>query len=514
MALITDASNQQVGAALEQFEDGTWRPIGFFSRKLSETESRYSTYDRELLAVYAAIKFFQRILEGRQFTIKTDHRPLIYAAQQRSDKASPRQQRQLDFILQFNITFEHIKGEENVVADALSRTCAISMPTGLDPESLSQAQQDCNQLQHVLQSTSAAELHRLDIDGHPVHCDISTGAVRPYIPTALRRAAFDVVHGPAHPSRRATTRLLTQKFFWPGIRKDSADWSRACEPCQRAKVSRHNRSALGNFSAPDNRFDHVHVDLITLPLVRNLRYCLTIIDRFSRWPVAVPLADMQADTVAKAFFEHWVCLYGPPLTISSDQGTQFESALFNALAKLVGATRTRTTPYHPQANGMVERFHRTLKAALMCSPHTPWPDLLPVVLLGLRTAYKEDLQASPAEMLYGMSLRLPGEFFVTNSTSASPRDFVGSLRQLFSDVKAVPASRHSKQHPFVFKDLQNCTHVFKRVDSIRKPLEPPYSSHLTRSRQTNRRPDLCNQCQRRRENLFNGRTQTSLYGVG
>ena len=105
---------------------------------------------------------------------------------------------------------------------------------------------------------------------------------------------------------------------------------------------------------------------------------------------------MQADTIAKAFFEHWVCLYEPPLTISSDQGTQFESALFNALAKLVGATRNWTTAYHPQANGMVERFHRTLKSALMCSPHTPWPDLLPVVLLGLRTAYKEDLQASPA----------------------------------------------------------------------------------------------------------------------
>ena len=129
-------------------------------------------------------------------------------------------------------------------------------------------------------------------------------------------------------------------------------------------------------------------------------------------------------------------------------------------------------PYHPQANDMVERFHRTLNAALMCSPHTPWPGLLPSVLLGLRTAFKEDLQASPAEMLYGMSVRIPREFFLTDSIAAPSRDFVGKLRLLFRDIKAVPASRHTQQHPFVFEDLQSCTHVFKRVGSNCKP---PYA---------------------------------------
>ena len=427
LALVTDASNSQIGAALEQQDNGAWRPIGFFSRKLSDTESRYSTYDRELLAVYAAVRFFQRILEGRQFTIKTDHRPLIYAADQHSDRASPRQQRQLDYILQFNVEWTHIKGEDNIVADTLSRTCTVSMPTQLDPAAISQGQQSCQELPHLLEATPS-KLHLLSIGEQQVYCEISTGVVRPYMPVSLRRAAFNVVHGLAHPSRRATARLLAQKFFWPGLRKDAARWSRDCEPCQRAKVQRHNRSALGDFNAPDNRFDHVHIDIITLPLVRNLHHCLTVIDRFSRWPTAVPRADMQAVIVARAFYEHWICLYGAPLTISSDQGTQFESALFTALTKLVGAKRTRTTPYHPQANGMVERFHRTLKAALMCSPNTPWPDLLPSVLLGLRTAFKEDLQASPAEMLYGTSLWIPGEFFVTDSIPASSRDFVGKLR--------------------------------------------------------------------------------------
>ena len=357
------------------------------SRKLSAAETRYNAYDRELLAAYAAVKHFSRILDGRPFTILTDHRPLVYAATQRSDKASPRQTRHLDYILRFNTQFSFVKGEDNVVADALSRTCTVSMPTLLDLATIKEAQEIDAELQHLSES-SVVQLRQLEIEGHDIFCEISTGAVRSYVPSTLRRAAFDVIHGIAHPSGRATARHLAGKFFWPGLRKDAHRWSQQCEPCQRAKIHRYNRTALGNFDTPDNRFDHIHVDLIKLPLVRGFQYCLTVIDRFSRWPLAVPLQDIQAVTVAKALFSHCICIFGTLLTNTSDQGMQFEAALFSALAQLIGARRIRTTPYHPQSNGMVERLHPTLKAALMCSPQTPWVDLLPTVLLGLRTTFK------------------------------------------------------------------------------------------------------------------------------
>ena len=148
---------------------------------------------------------------------------------------------------------------------------------------------------------------------------------------------------------------------------------------------------LGKFNIPDNRFDHIHVDLIKLPSVRGFQYCLTVIDRTSRWSLAVPLHNMQAVTVAKALYSDWICGFGTPLTITSDQGMQFEAALFSSLAQLIDAKRISTTSYHPQPNGMVERLHRTLKAALMCSPQTPWLDLLPTVLLVLRMTFKDDL---------------------------------------------------------------------------------------------------------------------------
>lgn len=101
LALVTDASDTAVGAVLEQNFNGIWRPLGFYSSKLLKSEKAYSTYDRKLLAIYKAVKYFRHMLEARHFVIKTDHKPLIYAFSQRPEKASPRQLRNLDFISQF-----------------------------------------------------------------------------------------------------------------------------------------------------------------------------------------------------------------------------------------------------------------------------------------------------------------------------------------------------------------------------------------------------------------------------
>ncbi|XP_014212919.1 uncharacterized protein LOC106642604 [Copidosoma floridanum] len=141
---------------------------------------------------------------------------------------------------------------------------------------------------------------------------------------------------------------------------------------------------------------------------------------------------------------------------------------------MIGAMHVKITAYHPQSNGMVKRLHRTLKAALKCST-LPWVDALPSVLLGLRPTYKEDLKASPAEMVYGSSLRVLGEFFTTTTSKADCSTFVKGLRQLFKPLKAVPAAHHSPARPFVFKNFDKYSHVFKRDDKIKKPLEQPYT---------------------------------------
>lgn len=119
-----------------------------------------------------------------------------------------------------------------------------------------------------------------------------------------------------------------------------------------------------------------------------------MIDRFTRWPEAVPIPDISADTVTTAFYTNWVARFREPAVIITNRGSQFESQLFQALTKLIGSKRTRTTAYHPVSNGMIERWHRSLKTAIMCHNTSNWTDVLPTVLLGLRTSYKEDIKSN------------------------------------------------------------------------------------------------------------------------
>lgn len=98
LALTTDGTDVAIGAVFEQYQGGQFQPLAFFSKKPNTVQRNYSAYDKELLAIYAAIRYFRHFLEGRRFVIKTDHKPLVYAFRQKPEKASPRQLRQLDFI--------------------------------------------------------------------------------------------------------------------------------------------------------------------------------------------------------------------------------------------------------------------------------------------------------------------------------------------------------------------------------------------------------------------------------
>ncbi|WP_435336440.1 DDE-type integrase/transposase/recombinase, partial [Klebsiella pneumoniae] len=131
---------------------------------------------------------------------------------------------------------------------------------------------------------------------------------------------------------------------------------------------RHTRSPAATFTPVYSRFDHVHVDLVgPLPYSDGYRYLLTCVDRFTRWPEAAPLADITTDSVARAFITTWISRFGVPLSLTSDRGSQFESSVWNMVMSLLGIQRFRTASYHPQANGIVERFHRQLKSSLAAS---------------------------------------------------------------------------------------------------------------------------------------------------
>lgn len=483
LSLSVDASDTAVGAVLHQLVNQHFQPLAFYSKKLLPAECRYSTYDRELLAIFKGIKHFRHQLEGREFYINTDHKPLIFAFNQNSENASPRQLRHLNFIGQFSTDIRHIAGVENYTADFLSRINSINsinISTELNYNAFAAEQETDIEILNMLQAGSkhslSIKLLTMPNSTAQVYCDVAHDLVRPLVPSSFREQIMHQLHGIAHPGARATAKLIAKRFVWPSMHKDCVQFARKCIKCQRSKVHRHIKSPHAPFNVPSNRFSHVNIDIVgPLPPSNGMRYLLTCIDRFTRWPEAIPIPDISANTVASHFVSGWVARFGVPENVTTDQGRQFESTLFKQLNKLLGINHLKTTSYHPQSNGLIERWHRTLKAAIMCYDSTNWCTALPTILLGLRSTFKEDLQATPAEMVYGTTLRLPGEFFcISKSNDCNECDFVSDLRKRMASLQPTPTADHSRPAIFYSRSLDATTHVFVRNDTVRASLRPPY----------------------------------------
>ncbi|VDP30938.1 unnamed protein product [Schistosoma margrebowiei] len=138
-------------------------------------------------------------------------------------------------------------------------------------------------------------------------CDTSTDRDRPIVPKHYRCNVFNTLHKLSRPDVRATIKLIAKRFCWPGMIKDVREWARFCVSCQKSKVIKHNKCPLGSSKTPDAPFDHVHLDLVG-PLPDSKRYSrlLTCVERFTRWPEAVPVKDVTSETVARTFVERWV----------------------------------------------------------------------------------------------------------------------------------------------------------------------------------------------------------------
>ena len=173
--------------------------------------------------------------------------------------------------------------------------------------------------------------------------------------------------------------------------------------------------------------------------------------------------------------------------VVTDRGSQFLSSAWAELSQRLGFTRRTTTAYHPCSNGLVERVHRTLKTALCSADPVHWVDSLPMVLLGLRSALKVDLGCSSAELVYGTTLRLPGDF-VDRSAPAPPLDpgtYVERLRRAMRRLHHV--SPRSPYRPvYVPRELCDASHVYIRRDGYKPPLVPPYDGPFAVARRTDK----------------------------
>lgn len=183
---------------------------------------------------------------------------------------------------------------------------------------------------------------------------------------------------------------------------------------------------------------------------------------------------MSAYTVAVVLATHWIARFGVPDVITTDQGRQFEAELFKTLTTRFGISHARTSPYHTQSNGIVERFHWTLKTALTANEIPHWAIKLPIVLLALRNTVKPAVGLVLSEMVYGMALRLPGEMFHPAPSEEQPPELIVTLRDVMAQLRPIPDANHSKRSVFVPKHLNEVSHVFLRIDASQPPLQPRF----------------------------------------
>ncbi|GFX06194.1 retrovirus-related Pol polyprotein from transposon opus [Trichonephila clavipes] len=297
-------------------------------------------------------------------------------------------------------------------------------------EEIAKEQTTDEELQKLLHNNSLKFKPSTLPSGKKLWCDISTQKIRPYIPQKFRFQIFQLIHGLAHPGIKSTVKLMTEKYVWSNIKKQVRERAKACIRCQKCKVSRHTKSKLGEFEQPDERFSVVHIDLIgKLPPSEGMQYWLTCIDRFSCWMEAIPIPEITAEIVGRAFYEKWIC--------------------------------------------------RTLKGAIKAHNNIRWTESLPTVLLGLRAAIRPDISYTIAQMIYGTSIKLPGEFFDPPTINMGPQNFVAKLQQHMAELKPLKSPSNRKQNIFVHKDLKSCSHVFLRIDRVKKALEPPYEGPYT-----------------------------------
>ena len=329
---------------------------------------------------------------------------------------------------------------------------------------------------------SGLSFRKVDIGNKDLIVDVSNGTPRPFVPFSWRRRIFDAVHGLGHPGVHRTQQTISERFVWPSIKADANRWARECIACQQAKVTRHVTPPIGDFEVPSQRFSHLNMDLVTLTPSNGFSHLLTIVDRFTRWPVAIPIANITAETVADAFAHGWVATYGVPVAITTDRGSQFLSSIWTQLMSQWGIKTITTAAYHPEANGLVERLHRRLKEALIALSNdhpVEWFWKLPLALLAIRTTLKPDIGASPADLVFGDALALPGDAVQT----ADPVDehaqqrqasLLANLRVEVSRLQPTPTSTHRTPKLFVPGELQTATHVFVRRGGVQPSLSAPY----------------------------------------
>ena len=517
LALFTDASDHSVGGALTMLApDGSFKPLGFYSAHLNETQLKYSVFKKELLGAFKALRHFLPDIYGKHLTIYSDHLPLANIFKAPSDKIplnDPQVFRQITEIGRFTRDVKHISGVDNVFADYLSRikpdqkgTAYLPDSEGALPDSeevaavseevkfqllsletIADLQGNCDEIRLIKSGDKPknTNFETRKMEDKEIFCEISSSEPRPYVPKELRNQIMYSLHFD-HLGEKSTLARVSGQYYWPSLKHDVKKFVKCCDSCNKVRPAK-KLVTTGQFKVPDKRFSHIMVDVVgPLPESYGHKYILTAICRTTRYLRCLPMKEATSLAAASAFLHGWLNLFGVPSAISSDCGGSFTAALWRETMSKLNVDIKYSALYRPQAMGMIERQHRSIKDSIkasindMADKHqNRWLDVLPFVVLGKNSALQPDVGASPNELAFGTGLRIPGQLL------SDPGDIPSSeqLRDLLQDIKiktaqpAVQPSRHNPPEKPLADIPANVTHAYTRqhkVTGLMTPFEGPF----------------------------------------
>uniref|UniRef100_A0A8C1NZE8 Gypsy retrotransposon integrase-like protein 1 n=1 Tax=Cyprinus carpio TaxID=7962 RepID=A0A8C1NZE8_CYPCA len=361
-----DASEVGVGAVLSQraSSDGKVHPCAYYSHRLSPAEVNYDIGNRELLAVKLALEEWRHWLEGSgvPFIVWTDHKNLEYI--RTAKRLNSRQARWALFFGRFDFTLSYRPGSKNIKPDALSRLFERSDRTAT-PEPILPGTIIISALRWEVESKVLTALEGVT---PPARCPPN----RLFVPEGLRSDVLQWGHCSSvacHPGVSRTRFLVKQRFWWPGMARDVHDFVLACSVCAIGKTSnRPPDGLLLPLSVPSRPWSHISLDFITaLPPSKGNTVILTVVDRFSKATHFIPLPKLpSAKETAVAVIDHVFRIHGLPTDVVSDRGPQFVSKFWREFCKLLGATVSLSSGFHPQSNGQTERANQDVERVLRC----------------------------------------------------------------------------------------------------------------------------------------------------
>lgn len=435
--IYTDASHSQLGAAICQDN----KPIAFYSRKLNPAQTRYTTMERELLAIVETLKEFRNILLGHEIRIHTDHKNLTY-----KNFNTERVMRWRLIIEEFGPTFHYVKGESNVVADALSRLEMLpspaASPTDVTPvalmaelygadnddvifpltfDNIMNQQKKDNVLQKQVADSSQYHFKSFRGGGKAINLICRNDKI--VVPSNLQKELVSWYHTQlCHPGETRTEQTIRQHFWFSNLRDTVHDMCSKCPTCQKSKVTFKKYGKLPAKEAETEPWERLCVDLIGPYTIKrkgkdSLRlWCITMIDPATGWLEIRELKDKEATTTANIVEQTWLTRYPIPQILNYDRGTEFMAEFAEMIENDYGIKRKGSTVRNPQSNAILERVHQTIGNMIRTfnkddlDETDPWAGILAATMFAVRATYHTTMQATPTQLVFGRDAILNTKF--------------------------------------------------------------------------------------------------------